>query len=45
VVLASLTISTWPVLLASALGVVTMNLVIAFNHRPGRYVAVIASRR
>jgi len=45
VVLASLTISPWQVLLASALGVVTMNLVIAFNHRPGRYIAITAGRR
>jgi len=45
VVLASLAISTWQVLLASALGVVTMNLIIALNHRPGRYVAVTAGRR
>lgn len=44
VVAASIATSTWLVVAASALGVVTMNLVIAFNHRPGRYVAVTARR-
>ncbi|WP_232531715.1 YitT family protein [Microbacterium halophytorum] len=40
VVLASLAIAPWPVVLASALGIVVMNLIIAVNHRPGRYVAI-----
>ncbi|MGO1257262.1 YitT family protein [Microbacterium gubbeenense] len=44
VVAASIATSTWLVVAASALGVVTMNLVIAFNHRPGRYVAATARR-
>ena len=44
VVAASIATSTWLVVAASALGVVTMNLVIAFNHRPGRYVAGTARR-
>lgn len=40
VVLASFAIAPWPVVLASALGIVVMNLIIAVNHRPGRYVAI-----
>lgn len=45
VVLSSLAIAPWPVLAASALGVVVMNVVIAVNHRPGRYVAVPRAKR
>ncbi|MGO2189058.1 MAG: YitT family protein [Microbacterium gubbeenense] len=44
VVLASFAIAEWPIVAASATGVVIMNLIIAFNHRPGRYVAVTARR-
>lgn len=45
VVLASLTIAPWPIVIASALGVVVMNVIIAMNHRPGRYIAVTRGRR
>ncbi|MGO3662712.1 YitT family protein [Microbacterium gubbeenense] len=44
VVLASFAIADLPLVAASATGVVIMNLIIAFNHRPGRYVAVTARR-
>lgn len=45
VVAASLAVAPWPVVLASAVGVVVMNVVIAINHRPGRYVAVPRTSR
>ena len=45
VVLASIAISDWLTILASAVGVVTMNIIIALNHRPGRYIAVTGHRR
>lgn len=38
VVLASLFVVNLPVLLASVAGAVILNLIIAMNHRPGRYV-------
>lgn len=37
VVLASLTLVSWPILLCSIVGAVLLNLVLAINHRPGRY--------
>lgn len=40
IVLASLLLVSVTALLASILGAVVMNLVIAQNHRPGRYIAV-----
>lgn len=45
VVLAAFSVAPWPVVLASAIGVVVMNLIIAVNHRPGRYVALPARIR
>ncbi|HLS92541.1 MAG TPA: YitT family protein [Microbacterium sp.] len=45
VVLAAFSIAGWPIVLASALGAVVMNIIIAFNHRPGRYVALPARLR
>lgn len=39
VLAASLAVVDLPVLLASAVGVAVLNLTIATNHRPGRYVA------
>ncbi|MTE24491.1 YitT family protein [Microbacterium sp. ZXX196] len=39
VVLSAFAVASWPVVVASGLGAVIMNLIIAFNHRPGRYVA------
>ena len=38
VVLGSLAVLPWPSVAFSALGAVILNLVIAFNHRPDRYV-------
>ncbi|MBK8447479.1 MAG: YitT family protein [Micropruina sp.] len=38
VVLASLAVLPWPSVALSALGAVVLNLVIAFNHRPDRYL-------
>lgn len=38
VVLASLAVLPWPSAALSALGAVVLNLVIAFNHRPDRYL-------
>lgn len=38
VVLGSLAVLPWPSVAISALGVVVLNLVIAFNHRPDRYL-------
>ncbi|TDT34015.1 YitT family protein [Naumannella halotolerans] len=38
VVLLSLTVLDWPMVLLSALGALVLNLVIALNHRPGRYI-------
>lgn len=40
IVLMSLVVVTPMILLASVLGAVTLNLAIALNHRPGRYMAV-----
>lgn len=37
VVLASLFVVSGPILLASIAGAVILNLIIAMNHRPGRY--------
>ncbi|WP_221584847.1 YitT family protein [Microbacterium sp. G2-8] len=37
VVLAAFAVADWTIVLASALGAVVMNLVVALNHRPGRY--------
>ncbi|MCV2393450.1 YitT family protein [Actinotalea sp. M2MS4P-6] len=39
VVLASFTVAAAPVVLISAVGAVVLNLVLALNHRPGRYLA------
>lgn len=39
VLAASLAVVDLPLLLASAVGVAVLNLTIATNHRPGRYVA------
>ncbi|MGQ7295823.1 YitT family protein [Quadrisphaera sp. KR29] len=38
VMLAALLVVGWRLVLASLLGVVVLNLVVAMNHRPGRYV-------
>lgn len=38
VVLASLWVVSLPMLLASVCGAVVLNLIIAMNHRPGRYI-------
>lgn len=40
IVLASLLLVSFTALLASVVGAVALNLVIALNHRPGRYMAV-----
>ncbi|HTN67202.1 MAG TPA: YitT family protein [Burkholderiaceae bacterium] len=40
IVLASLLLVSFSALLASVLGAIALNLVIALNHRPGRYMAV-----
>lgn len=37
IVLASFFVSPWQTVLVSILGVVILNVVLAFNHRPGRY--------
>ncbi|MDP5225784.1 MULTISPECIES: YitT family protein [Arthrobacter] len=37
VVLGSLAVVSWPMVLLSAAGAVILNIVLAFNHRPGRY--------
>ena len=37
IVLGSALIAPWPVVAISALGVVTVNIVLVLNHRPGRY--------
>ncbi|WP_211215756.1 YitT family protein [Microbacterium indicum] len=39
VVALSFFVSPWPTVLASAIGAIVMNFLIALNHRPGRYVA------
>ena len=36
----SLLLVSWPALLGSILGAVAMNMVIGFNHRPDRYIAM-----
>ncbi len=38
VVLTSFAVVAWPVVLISAAGAVVLNLVLALNHRPGRYL-------
>lgn len=38
IVLASLFVTPWYIVLLSAAGAVILNLVLAFNHRPGRYM-------
>jgi uncharacterized membrane-anchored protein YitT (DUF2179 family) len=40
IVLAALAVVDWPQLLWSVLGAVVLNLTLAINHRPGRYMAV-----
>lgn len=37
IVVAAFAVSPWPTVLLSAAGVVVLNLVLALNHRPGRY--------
>ncbi|MFJ3956675.1 YitT family protein [Arthrobacter sp. NPDC090010] len=37
VVLGALTVVAWPLVLLSAAGAVVLNVILAFNHRPGRY--------
>lgn len=39
IILASFAVSPWPVVLLSAAGAVVLNLILAFNHKPGRYTA------
>lgn len=36
----SIFLTTWPLIAASVLGAVMLNLAITLNHRPGRYVAM-----
>lgn len=38
IVLASFLVVPWPLVLLSAAGTVLLNLVLALNHRPGRYI-------
>nr|WP_245325282.1 YitT family protein [Microbacterium amylolyticum] len=38
VVLGAFFVADWPHVLASAIGAIVMNLILALNHRPGRYV-------
>ena len=38
IVALSLAIAPWPIVLLSAAGAVLLNMVIALNHRPGRYI-------
>lgn len=38
IVLAALLVVTWPNVALSILGVILLNLVLALNHRPGRYI-------
>ena len=38
IVLAAFLVVPWPLVLLSALGAVLLNLVLALNHRPGRYI-------
>lgn len=40
VVLAAFLVSDWETVALSALGAVVVNLVLAFNHRPGRYMGL-----
>ncbi len=40
IVLAALTVADWPRVALSVLGAVVLNLTLAINHRPGRYMAV-----
>lgn len=40
VLLLSAAVIPWPILLLSAAGAVVLNLVLAVNHRPGRYLGV-----
>jgi uncharacterized membrane-anchored protein YitT (DUF2179 family) len=37
VILSSFAVSSWPVVLGSTISAVVLNLVIALNHKPGRY--------
>ena len=37
IIVAALTVSPWPSVLLSAAGAVVLNLILALNHRPGRY--------
>lgn len=39
IVLAALLVADVPIVLASAVGVVVLNVILAMNHRPGRYAA------
>jgi len=39
IVLASLSLVNWPILAASVCGALILNLIIAMNHRPNRYLA------
>lgn len=38
IIVASLLVIAWPAVLLSAAGAVVLNLVLALNHRPGRYI-------
>ena len=38
IVAAALLVVPWPNVVLSALGAVVLNLVLAMNHRPGRYI-------
>lgn len=40
IVLAALAVVDWPQILWSVLGAVVLNMALAINHRPGRYMAV-----
>jgi uncharacterized membrane-anchored protein YitT (DUF2179 family) len=40
IVLAALAVVDWPQILWSVLGAVVLNMTLAINHRPGRYMAV-----
>ncbi|MGN8609187.1 UNVERIFIED_CONTAM: YitT family protein, partial [Campylobacter jejuni] len=37
IIVAALMVSPWPSVLLSAAGAVVLNLILALNHRPGRY--------
>ena len=40
VILGALTVMPWPLVLLSAAGAVVLNIILAFNHRPGRYTGM-----